>query len=355
MKRRSGLIVLALVVVGGAVLVCACVAVFGALYFLLPRSSPTVISTNPVATGAPVATLAPVATVPVVPQTVDAACAQRLDSDVLTSESESAGEGTGNDQTLVTYQVRGDSLSSPDFTQVASDLTGFQQDLTDQKKIWDLFTAIIPADQRSEVTSFEIFTDGKGGDLGSVLQSDDPRDWILQMDIQDSGNFTDTSTTLVHEFGHLLTLNDSQITTDIPVFNNPDSQSIFEQEAASCPDYFTFEGCTHSDSYLNRFVQRFWSPILAEWQTFQWETNQDQLDQDTYDFYNKYSDQFVSEYAATSPEEDIAESWMFFIFGPKPADTSIANEKVLFFYDFPELVSLRAQILGPLCVASQQP
>ena len=66
-------------------------------------------------------------------------------------------------------------------------------------------------------------------------------------------------------------------------------------------------------------------------------------------FYRKYSDQFLTEYAATSPEEDIAESWAFFILSPKPEQNSIANEKILFFYEYSELVQLRQEILTRLC------
>jgi len=53
--------------------------------------------------------------------------------------------------------------------------------------------------------------------------------------------------------------------------------------------------------------------------------------------------------AATSPVEDIAEAWSFFIFSPKPGPDSIANEKVMLFYEFPELVQLREKILTNIC------
>jgi hypothetical protein len=48
--------------------------------------------------------------------------------------------------------------------------------------------------------------------------------------------------------------------------------------------------------------------------------------------------------------EDIAESWAFFVLSPKPALDSIANEKILFFYEYPELVELRTKILKQICV-----
>ena len=76
----------------------------------------------------------------------------------------------------------------------------------------------------------------------------------------------------------------------------------------------------------------------------------DQLD----DFYNKYDDQFLSNYSATSPAEDIAEAFAFFILSPKPPADSIANQKILFFHEFPELMQLRGHILNQLCVEFPQ-
>lgn len=53
----------------------------------------------------------------------------------------------------------------------------------------------------------------------------------------------------------------------------------------------------------------------------------------------------------TNPEEDMAESWAFFVLGPEPAGDAIAEEKVLFFFHYSELVELREQILSNLCVS----
>jgi hypothetical protein len=150
-------------------------------------------------------------------------------------------------------------------------------------------------------------------------------------------------------------LNDAQVTTDYEVFNNPDDQQIYNQEAAACSTYFMFEGCSQPDSYINQFFQRFWPGIYAEWQSINTETDQDTLDQKLDSFYQEYADQFVSGYAATSPEEDIAESFMYFIFRPKPSGAGIAEEKYLFFYDYPEMVSLRDRMLAHLCTYVNTP
>ncbi len=72
------------------------------------------------------------------------------------------------------------------------------------------------------------------------------------------------------------------------------------------------------------------------------------------DFYYKYEDQFLTDYAVTHPAEDIAESFGFFVFAEKTTGDSIAEQKILFFYQFPELVKLRTEILNNLCTVFPQ-
>jgi hypothetical protein len=67
-------------------------------------------------------------------------------------------------------------------------------------------------------------------------------------------------------------------------------------------------------------------------------------------FYLTNQDQFVTPYSVTSPEEDLAETWAHFIFEAKPAGHSISQKKILFFYDYPDLVQLRAQIVNAICL-----
>jgi len=46
---------------------------------------------------------------------------------------------------------------------------------------------------------------------------------------------------------------------------------------------------------------------------------------------------------------------MFFILDPKPAGEPIAEQKILFFYDWPELARLRDVIIGRVCTYFNQP
>ena len=254
--------------------------------------------------------------------------------------------------TLVTYTVSSDELTGPYYESVSSDLQDEQDDEQSQQQVWDYFTSIIPFEQREIIAEYAIVTDGQGGTLAAVSQTyTDPELWSLQVDIADTANYYDLTYTLVHEFGHLLTLGSTQVPPSLAIFNNPEDDDIYFQEVSACPNYFPGEGCATPDSYINNYYNQFWVDIYDEWNEINLEEDDDIYYEKLDEFYYKYEDRFVTSYAATNPEEDIAESWTFFIFSPQPAGDTIAEQKVLFFYQYPELVELRANILSDMCAS----
>jgi len=276
-----------------------------------------------------------------------------------TSSNETAlnGASTSNKDVtyIVQYQVSGDEIKNPHFESVPNKYKTEQKDFAAHEEIWKFFTRLIPANQRALLDSFSIFTDGKYNILAAVNQSDkSPYNWELNVDFADTSDKPALTFTLLHEFGHLLTLNSNQEQVSQAIYQNPDSEKIYNREVAACPQYFTGEGCSKPDSYINQFFDRFWLDFYAEWQKIDQIKNEDTKQSKLDDFYKTYQDQFLTDYAPTSPAEDIAESWAFFILAPKPEDNSIANEKILFFYEYPELVQLREQILSNVCGEFQQ-
>lgn len=262
-------------------------------------------------------------------------------------------EGKGT--VLVTYEVAGDNIRDPHIQPVPNDLKDKQKDQATHESIWNYFASIIPPEERAQISEFSIFTDGKGKHLAAVGQTpSDPQQWELQVDIQDAKSYYDLTYTLIHEQGHLLTLNSEQVPPSDAVFKYPNNQTIYEQEVSACPQYFPGEGCSTPDSYVNEFFNRFWTDLYAEWEEIDLEKEEDTRYTRLEDFYKTYEDQFLTDYAATSPLEDIAESWAFFVLSPKPELNSIANEKILFFYEYPELVELRTKILKQICVEFPQ-
>lgn len=87
-----------------------------------------------------------------------------------------------------------------------------------------------------------------------------------------------------------------------------------------CPNYETDEGCTKVSSYINNFAKKYWGNSKTA----------------------TYSEsKFVSEYASSSPEEDIAESFAFYVLGANHSDTTVREQKMNFFNSYPEIVKIR--------------
>jgi hypothetical protein len=311
----------------------------------------------------PLATMVPSLQPPFVPTIPPASCPNITDqimqiANAGSEESDTVDNSSrddNNETILVTYTIIGDGISDPIYENVSSDLQNQQDDTATQQDIWNYFTTIIPANQRQILTEYSVMTDGKDNLLAAVSQTyDDPALWNIEVDIADANDTYNLTYTLIHEFGHLLTLNPDQVPPSTAIFNNPDDENIYLKEVSACPDYFPGEGCAKPNSYINAFYNQFWPDIHGELQDINLEEDDDVYYQRLDDFYVKYQDQFVNGYAATNPEEDIAEAWSFFVLGPKPNGDTIAEEKILFFYDYPELAQLREKILSNLCASLPQ-
>lgn len=243
------------------------------------------------------------------------------------------GEETRN--AIATYDVEGDVISpDPEDT---------------HRAIWDLYSILIPQEQRKDIAEFQIFSDGVNEILASVIQSDKkPRAWLLAVDVQDalsqdgSLRSAELIPTLLHEFAHILTLRHGQIRYDIALTESS-TQEDLDAAKEECTFYFTGDGCSLQDSYITAFYNEFWQSIIQEHPS-SWGG----AEQDLPIFYEQYADQFVSEYAATDPSEDMAETFAYFVLMDKPVSDTIANKKILFFWKYPELVDLRAYIRSKL-------
>lgn len=303
-------------------------------------------------------TLTPFPAVTFTPTAIPEASCPVLTSDILdtaTTFEFGSEENLDEEIYLVSYSVNGDDLGGPFEESVPDEYKDEQDDRAAHEDIWELFTRLIPLEYREFLTSFAIITDGNGNILAAVVQdSNDMEEWVLEVDILDSSNKYVLTVTLLHEFAHLLTLNSGQVPPSEAIFDNPESDSVYQRELAACSNYFPGEGCSNADSYINLFFDRFWFDLYAEWQQIDTEDDEDLYDELLDDFYEAYKDQFLTNYGPTSPAEDIAESFAFFVLAPKPEISSIADEKILYFYDFPELVELRGQILNQLCAEFPQ-
>ncbi|MBP1991601.1 hypothetical protein [Paenibacillus eucommiae] len=186
---------------------------------------------------------------------------------------------------------------------------GTNRDQAFHEQLWKDFAWMIPAQERQMLTAFSVFSHV---DTLAYVQQDenDLETWSLGINVEPTTSPNETVGTLIHEFGHLLMLNADQVNPYV--------------EESECPTYYWEDGCGNEDSYIYAFQTDFWPDSE----------------------YDYDEDMFVSEYAATNFVEDIAESWMCFVLSDKPKGTKVADQKVLFFYQYDELVMLRAELLS---------
>ncbi len=211
---------------------------------------------------------------------------------------------------------------------------------------WKVFYDLFPKKiTRKYIKKLVLVSDGedeKTGALGALNNSNS--EWQLVIDPADVDFTSDNPErryqslyTFIHEFGHLLTLNTTQIRPSIKKEQKP-----FEP-------YITMEGEANKNSYINMFVVEFWNGrLLEEWDDIQKKycyTEQKSCIEKLYGLYQDNHSDFVTDYAAESPEEDIVESWTAFILGGKVDNPlTISDRKVNFFYQFQELVYYRTLI-----------
>ncbi len=152
---------------------------------------------------------------------------------------------------LVRYTIDGNEIHSPVNESVSSDLQDEQDNTELHESIWNFYAAMIPQDARDFVTYYNVATDGLGGTLASVEQDPgDPYSWVLNVDISDTEDLRELTFTLIHEYGHLLTLNEDQIDIDEEIFYNPDDDDAYYAAEENCSTYFPGEGCAKSNSYI---------------------------------------------------------------------------------------------------------
>ncbi len=271
-----------------------------------------------------------------------------------TSFQDLSGAYAENDVTmkLVLYEVTNGQLGEPQFLYVPEDFKAFQQDTAAQQNAWAYATSLLPSDQLKWISQFMIFRSTHYG--GSVTpggtSQNDRAHWTLSIDIagaQDPIWFTHM---LVHEYAHLISLNTDQIPTSKYYYS-------WYQNPATCPQLISPEGCSLPNSYLNLFYQKFWKDIFEDWQK-DVERGHVNSSEESYarveKFYEKHPEQFMRAYAATNVREDLAESFTAFILEPPPGENSIIEQKIKFFYDFPELVEMRKQMIQNICSYTKQ-
>jgi len=172
-------------------------------------------------------------------ETPNAVCAVTMTNIIQSAKGDvynMAGASSYSEPTsypLVTYSVQGDAITKPMLESVPNDLKDEQKDFALQNEGWKLFADLIPPQNRQIVAQYEVFTDGYSNTLAAVDQTtNDPSQWILEIDIADLKDKDSLMFTMIHEYAHILTLNASQVTPDQQIVDDPTNLDLQASKAA---------------------------------------------------------------------------------------------------------------------------
>lgn len=235
-----------------------------------------------------------------------------------------------DDYDVRTFLVRNDRLYE--------DYQWTKNTRSDGYRIWQIFADILTDEWVAEnIRQYNTYRDPDGSLLGFVWQvrNDEPS-WGLAMDVSraDFENpewVRDMIVVLIHEAGHIVTLESEQANRKV----------TYASECTKQDGWFYGSGCALEDSYLAEFGNRFWNNTEVRFYNDLQDLEGDERTEAIDDFYEKYGDEFVTRYAVTSPLEDIAESFTNYILMAEPTGNTIAERKLRFFSEYPELVELR--------------
>lgn len=209
-------------------------------------------------------------------------------------------------------------------------------------KAWESLAVITPPDQLNDLALFAGFGAGEGADeetsgttLAFVNVVDD-EGTAFQMSVNLDAYDEDpeeAALTMAHEFSHVFTATAGQLD------RSPEA-------ADDCATYFNGEGCYLPDSLMAEWIAEFWNPDdLAAI-----DPNAD-VGVDSGAELCAADPSFLGPYAASTPEEDFAESFAAFVYRV-PAKTPEAQAKIDWFAEQPGLVEFQQRAidaeLGPL-------
>ncbi len=245
-------------------------------------------------------------------------------------DTDDSEDGDGEITEITLYKVVEGNITKVKDYEVTGSSLEFQNDIAKHQEIWELTKKVIPQNQMNLITEFLIFSGGSSGIAGYVVEKvDDLSKWhfAIAIDYAYEGGFNKDGElvhTLIHEFGHVLTLNITQV-----------DATISDED---CMNYFTGEGCAKPEAYINLLQTRFWADIEDEF-------NAISTEEEHAAFYTKYRDRFVTNYAATNPGEDIAEVFARFVIRAGGVNgNAITEQKIQLMYDAEELTAVRDYI-----------
>lgn len=190
-------------------------------------------------------------------------------------------------------------------------------------EIWGQVARLVPITQSDKlIGKFQIFSEPNSNTI--AFMDRDAATGRFLMGINDPVHLAtdaqEQKLTIAHELMHMIVVNEL-------VKPAAETAAALPCDGVIEPD----EGCYKRGSIYADFVTRFWP----------------QADRDAaannVDLFEKKKGSFVTPYAATSPHEDIADSFSVWLINEGKGET-VADAKQRFFGNYPNLVALKQQI-----------
>ena len=193
-----------------------------------------------------------------------------------------------------------------------------------QKQAWDYFLSIATRDFAKEnVALVSFYNNPKSDTMASVSQNEqNNQKWDLEINMKYGEDKPTLIFTLIHEFGHLYSLNRTQVPTD---------------KVESCPTLKLDEGCPTNISLISQFQSKFWKDINADPNTNNYGEH-----------YLNRENSFVSQYAGTNVLEDFAETLAYYIAKDDSGTIEIAKEKIDFMNSNKQIKEMAVRIRSNL-------
>jgi hypothetical protein len=231
----------------------------------------------------------------------------------------------------------------------------------DEKYTWMVYKKYFPKKYTDQIEKLEIITQDNDLTVASIEKLENRNNFFkLKINIK---NLKNTSLNkklevksilpiLIHETAHQISLQDDQLVKNTNVnlgLKNEEYKNEFNVKQKVCsPNYYLKEGCSRDTSMINRFYQKFWMESWAVYNNIQNTQNDENFRSKMLEFYQNNTDSFISENAFFSPEEDFAESFRYFILSPGPLESKTKDQKLLFFYEFDDLVDFKKEVQGKM-------
>ncbi|MEO1290210.1 MAG: hypothetical protein AAFV93_20865 [Chloroflexota bacterium] len=227
-----------------------------------------------------------------------------------------------------------------ELTLISGDADELHEDL------WILLIVLLPTDYVERyIVEYSVFDSEDTFAYVGELEEDR---WEFGISVNDD---PERALTIIHEFGHIVSLNNTQYDTYSTIISDNEDPLTddeyfdrLEEDIEACPTIAFEDGCAIAGSYIELFTEEFWTEEAVEQIVYM------ELDDPAAVFFDENPDAFVTEYAATNPIEDFAESFSYFIGLDEddfPFDDAYEMDaKILWFEQFPELVDMRESIRG---------